>query len=71
MEREYYIKTLKSKIELLQNKVSQQEELIHKLQTDNQINTLFTEIGEDDEKKLFDDAIKKLKIINEKIKKRT
>lgn len=75
---ESYIKTLESKIETLQNKVAEQEELIHTLQgllkqseTNQQINTLLTEIGDDDDKKLFEDAIEKLNKINEKIKKRS
>jgi len=67
---ESYIKTLESKIETLQNKVAEQEELIHTLQTNQQINTLLTEIGDDDDKKLFEDVFRKLNIINEKIKTR-
>jgi len=50
---ESYIKTLESKIETLQNKVAEQEELIHTLQTDSQINTLLTEIGDDNDKMLW------------------
>lgn len=68
---ESYIKTLESKIELLQSKVAEQEEIIHKLQTDHQINTLLTEIDEQDEKKLFENAMASFNMISEKIKKRS
>jgi phage shock protein A len=75
---ESYIKTLESKIETLQNKINEQSELIHTLQgllkqsqTDHQINTLLTEIGDDDDRKLFENAMASLNKVNEKIKKRS
>lgn len=74
MEREYYIKGLENQIKVLQNKVADQERIINKLQqseTDYQINTLLTEIDDQDDKKLFKDAIEKLHIVNEKINKRS
>lgn len=67
---EDYIKVLENKVASLQSKVSEQEELIRKLQTDQQINILLTEIGDSDEKKLFEDAMENLNKISEKIKKR-
>lgn len=83
-ELESYIKTLESKIEVFENQIkvlqskvaeglqkrSEQQEIIHKLQMDRQINTLLTEIGDDDDRKLFENAMASLNKVNEKIKTR-
>lgn len=76
-KHESYIKTLEKTIVSLQNKIESLQNKIdcitsenNQLRNNTEINSLLGEIENQDEKKLFEDALEKLNIINEKINKR-